>query len=74
MSDNHLTQESVSRRQFLKGSTAAMGGLMVGAWLPPFAPKAPPQRPSPPKRAPWVTVLPKVSVPLSGWVMTAGLR
>jgi len=40
MSDNHLTQESVSRRQFLKGSTAAMGGLMVGAWLPPFAPKS----------------------------------
>jgi anaerobic selenocysteine-containing dehydrogenase len=29
-----------SRRQFLKGSTAAMGGLMVGAWLPPFAPKS----------------------------------
>lgn len=40
MSDNHLTQESASRRQFLKGSTAAMGGLMVGAWLPPFAPKS----------------------------------
>lgn len=40
MSDSKLTHESASRRQFLKGSSAALGGLIVGAWLPPFAPKS----------------------------------
>jgi isoquinoline 1-oxidoreductase beta subunit len=40
MMDNQLKPGMTSRRRFLKASSAVLGGLVVGAWLPPLTPKS----------------------------------